>query len=187
MILINGMCVLCIFLIYFFVSVIAIVIPNPSKQRRMALFFVSIVWRCFGILDFRQILIEIDSKSALSLARSHPHASLVALIQEPLSRQWSIKLTHVYRQANKAADRLAILRHTLALGVTFCRSTNKTPLCLLESWYYQEGCFCFVSFFFFFWVIRSDAFGVAYPRMIFRAAVFWAFTPHTQQKREEWW
>ncbi|CAN1143942.1 hypothetical protein LINPERHAP2_LOCUS13848, partial [Linum perenne] len=48
-----------------------------------------------------------DSKTAISTLTSetsHQHYPLVLEFQELRARQWDVKLTHVFREANHAAD-----------------------------------------------------------------------------------
>ncbi|CAN1176707.1 hypothetical protein LINPERHAP2_LOCUS32684, partial [Linum perenne] len=48
---------------------------------------------------------------------THQHTSLAFEFQELCLRQWNIKFTHVYREANFAMDYLANLGHSLNFGL----------------------------------------------------------------------
>ncbi|CAN1186036.1 hypothetical protein LINPERPRIM_LOCUS35995 [Linum perenne] len=73
-------------------------------------------------LDIKKFCIRTDLKIAISTLTSevrttHQHYPLVLEFQELLSRQWDVKLTHVFQEANHAADYLANLGHTFDFGV----------------------------------------------------------------------
>ncbi|CAN0846076.1 hypothetical protein LINGRAHAP2_LOCUS4279 [Linum grandiflorum] len=66
------------------------------------------VWR-LGILNME---IQLDSMTAISLFQSegpcyNQHATLVMKFRRLLFRNWLVRLRHVYREANHAADFLA--------------------------------------------------------------------------------
>ncbi|CAN1237427.1 hypothetical protein LINGRAPRIM_LOCUS1874 [Linum grandiflorum] len=46
-------------------------------------------------------------------ALDHQHAALVMQFKELCNRQWEVHLSHIYREANNAADYLANLGHSL--------------------------------------------------------------------------
>ncbi|CAN0878978.1 Putative ribonuclease H protein At1g65750 [Linum grandiflorum] len=47
----------------------------------------------------------------------HQHAALVLQFKEFCSRQWEANLSHIYREANYAADYLTNLGHSLSYGM----------------------------------------------------------------------
>ncbi|KAL5747056.1 hypothetical protein ACOSQ2_024353 [Xanthoceras sorbifolium] len=64
-----------------------------------------------------------DSKEAVDLITANsncysPFLSIINGFKKLLEGQWSCSLNHTYKEANRVADRLAKLGHTLHLGVT---------------------------------------------------------------------
>ena len=91
---------------------------------------ISELWGAYyGLLlawnkGWRQAMLEIDSTSAIALihntnAECHPYASVLKHVQSLLQRAWVVKIQHIYRERNRAADFLASLGHGLQLGVCF--------------------------------------------------------------------
>ncbi|CAN0904536.1 Putative ribonuclease H protein At1g65750 [Linum grandiflorum] len=83
-------------------------------------------WR----LGVSNLEVQLDSLTAISLFQEqgscdHQHAVLVLKFRKLVTRNWSVRLRHVYREANQAADFLAALGHSLSFGsheVTLCQS-----------------------------------------------------------------
>ncbi|KAF7842625.1 hypothetical protein G2W53_004923 [Senna tora] len=88
----------------------------------------SILWaELRGILEglnllwasgFRNVDVESDSKASINMIdqgvpSTHPCAALVYRIREVRDRGWDVRFRHVYREANKVADFVARLGHTL--------------------------------------------------------------------------
>ncbi|KAL5738985.1 hypothetical protein ACOSQ2_028165 [Xanthoceras sorbifolium] len=61
-----------------------------------------------------------------------PLFSILQNCLELLNRDWICSLSHVYREANRAADGLTSLGHTLNLGTTFFSSPHSCVLPLIE-------------------------------------------------------
>ncbi|CAN0847508.1 Putative ribonuclease H protein At1g65750 [Linum grandiflorum] len=55
----------------------------------------------------------------------HQHAALVLQFKELCSRQWEVHLSHIYREANNAADYLANLGHSLSYGLHLFDSPDR--------------------------------------------------------------
>lgn len=55
--------------------------------------------------------IELDSRSA------NPVSTLVVKIQELLTRNWEVKVHHIYREANRTTNLLASLSHSLSISL----------------------------------------------------------------------
>ncbi|CAN1149154.1 Putative ribonuclease H protein At1g65750 [Linum perenne] len=71
---------------------------------------------------FRRIIVQLDSRVAVQLLLgdgedSHQHSSEIASFREMLDRDWMIKVEHIYREGNRAADYLAGIGHALPIGV----------------------------------------------------------------------
>ncbi|CAN1176014.1 Putative ribonuclease H protein At1g65750 [Linum perenne] len=69
----------------------------------------SLVW----VLGFRKVQAESDCLEAVEMMtcmefQNHPHAVLGYEIKELLSRNWECTFKHIYREANKVADTLAV-------------------------------------------------------------------------------
>ena len=41
----------------------------------------------------------------------HPFAFVIAKVRELIGRNWVVKLSHIYREANRAANQLVSARH----------------------------------------------------------------------------
>ncbi|CAN1766303.1 Putative ribonuclease H protein At1g65750 [Linum perenne] len=70
----------------------------------------------------RKLSIQTDSRAAVALLtagddRRHRHASLVQQFHELRMRDWDVKIHHIYREANYAADYMANLGQSLDFGV----------------------------------------------------------------------
>ncbi|CAN1726094.1 Putative ribonuclease H protein At1g65750 [Linum perenne] len=68
-------------------------------------------------LGVKQLCIQTDSTTDSTL--THQHFLLVLEFRELLSRHWDVKLTHVFREANQAADYMANLGHSFDFGFQF--------------------------------------------------------------------
>ncbi|KAL9426013.1 hypothetical protein AB3S75_032894 [Citrus x aurantiifolia] len=71
---------------------------------------------------FRRILVEVDSKAVTQILENpttpvNEHHSLILAIRELLSRDWVVKVNHIYREANIAVDFLASFSLSFPLGV----------------------------------------------------------------------
>ncbi|CAN1141428.1 Putative ribonuclease H protein At1g65750 [Linum perenne] len=70
----------------------------------------------------RKLEVQLDSTAAVAillnsdLAFSHQYALEALEFQEWLQRDWNVKIKHVYREANHAADYLASLGHNTTRG-----------------------------------------------------------------------
>ena len=69
---------------------------------------------------------ELDSSSVVSLIKHsvdsrHPYSSLILKIKHLLDRRWEVKVEHIYREVNCAADFTASMGHVLSFGLhVFC-------------------------------------------------------------------
>ncbi|CAN1787537.1 Putative ribonuclease H protein At1g65750 [Linum perenne] len=100
-------------------------------------------------LGIKKVAIQTDSSAAVSIlnkrvCEQHQHAALVAEFHELRSREWELSLSHVYREANCAADYLANFGHSFSVGMYLFQ----TPDASLAHW------------------LRYDLIGVALPRVI---------------------
>ncbi|CAN1136188.1 Putative ribonuclease H protein At1g65750 [Linum perenne] len=82
-------------------------------------------WRA----GYRRVLLQLDSKSAISLLTktrdtSHQHGMEVLQFRELSDRDWVIKTKHTYREGNHAADLLASLGYGYPLGSHTILTTN---------------------------------------------------------------
>ncbi|KAL9411534.1 hypothetical protein AB3S75_045186 [Citrus x aurantiifolia] len=71
---------------------------------------------------FRRIWVEVDSKAVTQILENpttpvNEHHSLILAIRELLSREWVVKVNHIYREANIAADFLASFSLSFPLGL----------------------------------------------------------------------
>ncbi|KAF7843966.1 putative ribonuclease H protein At1g65750 family [Senna tora] len=71
-------------------------------------------WRWLGAwsLELKKVQLEYDSLLAIKLIKdppgeAHPSASLILKITSLLNREWEVRVHHVYREGNVAADLLA--------------------------------------------------------------------------------
>ncbi|CAN1177052.1 Putative ribonuclease H protein At1g65750, partial [Linum perenne] len=100
-------------------------------------------------LGLRKVDVQTDSSAAISILQKgivtqHQHAALVVEFVELKSREWDLSLTHVYREANCAADHLAKFGHSCNVGMYFFNFPDSS----LAHW------------------LRYDLIGVALPRAI---------------------
>lgn len=70
----------------------------------------------------RRLEVEVDSESVVGFLTtgihdSHPLSFLVRLCYSFISRDWLVKFSHVYREANHLADGLANYAFSLSLGL----------------------------------------------------------------------
>ncbi|CAN1140350.1 Putative ribonuclease H protein At1g65750 [Linum perenne] len=99
---------------------------------------------------YRKLEVQMDSKKAMSIllnfepASSHQFTLEVMEFQEWLQREWEVKVIHVYREANKAADYLANLGHNTTRGVHTVDISD-----------------CNLAYF-----VRHDCLGISEPRVI---------------------
>ena len=78
----------------------------------------SIAWQ-YG---FRRVQVEIDSKCVMQLVSSsntlvNEHFTLIQAIKNLLRRDWLIKVDHIYREANAAADFPVTYSFSFPLGL----------------------------------------------------------------------
>ncbi|CAN0926336.1 Putative ribonuclease H protein At1g65750 [Linum grandiflorum] len=81
-------------------------------------------------LGIRRIRVQSDSMAAVSILSKgsqldHQHAALVLQFTELCNRQWEVNLSHIYREANYAADYLANLGHSLTYGLHLFDSPDR--------------------------------------------------------------
>ncbi|CAN1810690.1 Putative ribonuclease H protein At1g65750 [Linum perenne] len=96
---------------------------------------------------FRKVAVQSDSQVAISLllngdVPTHHHAGEIMLIRSLLQRDWSVRVAHIYREANKSADFLASLGHDKDLGI-----------------HYLDVSDCNLGYF-----LRLDCMGISEPR-----------------------
>ncbi|KAF7813793.1 uncharacterized protein G2W53_034769 [Senna tora] len=77
-----------------------------------------------GNININRVTLECDSEEALELikngiADNHPCSGLVHCIRDCINRCWNVDLQHVYREANRAADLMAKLSHSLPEGLQY--------------------------------------------------------------------
>ncbi|CAI0545592.1 unnamed protein product [Linum tenue] len=86
-----------------------------------------------------KVLIQTDSTTAISLIESatqeHPHYRHIAEIRRWISRDWQVKLEHVYRETNYTADYLASLGHSLPIGL----HVYELPSSTMAYWLYFDS------------------------------------------------
>ncbi|CAN1841742.1 Putative ribonuclease H protein At1g65750 [Linum perenne] len=80
-------------------------------------------------LGIRKVAIQTDSRAAVSILQKgvgerHQHAALVAEFHELSLREWELSLSHVYREANCAADYLANFGHSFSVGMYLFHSPD---------------------------------------------------------------
>ncbi|KAH9670623.1 putative ribonuclease H protein [Citrus sinensis] len=97
----------------------------------------------------RWLCVEVDSRCVTQLVKNNmvnpnEFSTLIRAIQELIRRNWRVEITHVYREANFAADYLATLACCLPLGLHVLNSPPK-------------GVLQFMS---------QDNYGVVYPRLV---------------------
>ncbi|CAL1398112.1 unnamed protein product [Linum trigynum] len=73
---------------------------------------------------YRKVMVGIDSTAALHLLTTtdqedQRYLILIKQFQRLLNRNWEVKISHVYRECNKAADYLANRGHELSLEVHY--------------------------------------------------------------------
>ncbi|CAN1275616.1 Putative ribonuclease H protein At1g65750 [Linum perenne] len=100
-------------------------------------------------LGVDKLHIQTDSSTAVStllstVDQTHQHFLLLLEYQDLLSRPWQVRITHVFREANQAADYMANRGHSFDFGTFFFDSPDPS-LC---NW------------------LRYDQFGVALPRFV---------------------
>ncbi|CAN1845257.1 Putative ribonuclease H protein At1g65750 [Linum perenne] len=87
-------------------------------ELRGAIAGLDIAWEA----GYRKVWACVDSKVVLDLLNSegaptHQHAAEIWELRKALDRNWDVSLSHTYREGNKAADFLADLGHSKALGL----------------------------------------------------------------------
>ena len=112
------------------------------------------------------MILEIDSTTATTLIKKHldnkhPYGMVIAKVHDLLSCDWQLRISSIFHEANKSANCLAFVGHSLNIGITFYMST---PLCL--------GPF-----------LRDDFARVALPRLV--ALFVWAVAPFHYPKKKK--
>ncbi|CAN0881643.1 Putative ribonuclease H protein At1g65750, partial [Linum grandiflorum] len=90
-------------------------------------------------LGIRRIQVQSDPMTAITILAKdseldHQHAVLVLQFKELCNRQWEVNLSHIYREANNAADYLANLSHSLTYGMHIFDSPDRG----LSHWLYYD-------------------------------------------------
>lgn len=62
---------------------------------------------------------------------SHHLFHLISLARQLIEREWTVKLSHTYKEDNFAADHLASLLHSLPVGSHLCNNPSFTCKTLL--------------------------------------------------------
>ena len=89
---------------------------------------------------FHHVLLKSDSSSALYLIQKesierHPFASVIKRVRDLLTQEWVMQISHIFREANSAADFLVNFGHSIQLGVCFYDTTSNglAPLLMHDS------------------------------------------------------
>ena len=88
------------------------------------------LWGAYYVLltawskGFRQVLLELDSSSTITLIHKewtnhHPFASVINHIRLLLQRNWVVKIQYIFSEANRVANFMATKSHEVDLGVCF--------------------------------------------------------------------
>ncbi|KAL9436757.1 hypothetical protein AB3S75_022742 [Citrus x aurantiifolia] len=99
---------------------------------------------------FRRLQVGVDNKSIVHiLDRAHPPANenaiLVKAIRELLARDWIVRMEHVYREVNCAADFLVFYTLTIPIGLHVLLSSPDLII---------------------FGLLYNDAYGIAHSRLV---------------------
>ncbi|CAL1413666.1 unnamed protein product [Linum trigynum] len=90
-------------------------------------------------LGVRKVLVQSDSTTAIDLieaaSQHNPHYRHIVEIRQWLSRDWQVKLEHIFREANHTADYLASLGHSLPVGL----HVFDVPSSMLAHWLYFDS------------------------------------------------
>ena len=97
----------------------------------------------------KRLLVEVDSLCVTQLVSKqvvvpNEFYALVVAIREIISRNWQVSITHIYREANSAADFMANMAHSYPHGLHLFSSP---PVGIYS-------------------IIVQDLFGVTQPRLI---------------------
>ncbi|CAN1187375.1 Putative ribonuclease H protein At1g65750 [Linum perenne] len=131
------------------IEAFAINLGNCSITRaeiRGALHGIRLAW----LRGFRKVEVQIDSQAVVAILLDtsttlvHQHAIEVLEFRDWLEKDWELKVKHIYREANQAADYLANKGHRLARGY------HSVPLLDCNLVYY----------------IRHDCMGISVPRLV---------------------
>ncbi|CAN0905909.1 Putative ribonuclease H protein At1g65750 [Linum grandiflorum] len=101
-------------------------------------------------MGYRRVSLQVDSLVVLSYLQNTDvadlrHKSCVEDLKELLRRNWTVYVSHTYREGNRVADLLAHQGHSLPLGMH--------PILLFST--------CDID------CIKTDMIGVSFPRSIF--------------------
>ncbi|CAN0905907.1 Putative ribonuclease H protein At1g65750 [Linum grandiflorum] len=117
-----------------------------SAELRAALHGLRLAWE----MGYRRVSLQVDSLVVLSYLQNTDvadlrHKSCVEDLKELLRRNWTVYVSHTYREGNRVADLLAHQGHSLPLGMH--------PILLFST--------CDID------CIKTDMIGVSFPRSIF--------------------
>ena len=95
-------------------------------------------------------MLESDSSSTLSLIQKdfierHPFAFIIKHVCDLLSRDWQVHISHIFHEANKAADFLANIGHSVQLSVCFYDLIPNSLASLLKDDAVSVSFYCCVS------------------------------------------
>ncbi|CAN1746080.1 Putative ribonuclease H protein At1g65750 [Linum perenne] len=99
---------------------------------------------------YRKLVVQLDSRAAVAIltsplpASSHQYTLEVLEFQELLHQEWEVKVLHVYREGNQAADYLVNLGHNTIRGTHAVDISD-----------------CNLAYF-----VRYDCLGISEPRLI---------------------
>ncbi|CAN1142660.1 Putative ribonuclease H protein At1g65750 [Linum perenne] len=88
-------------------------------ELRAAEFGLQLAWK----LGFRKIHLQMDSKSAITSIQGKNeedsrHWQTIRSIHNWLAKEWEVRVSHVFREANRVADLLAHHGHNLDFGIS---------------------------------------------------------------------
>ncbi|CAN1193314.1 Putative ribonuclease H protein At1g65750, partial [Linum perenne] len=94
-------------------------------ELRGAISGLRLAWEAW----LRRIELQVDSKAIIQLIEAeeepqHQHAMIVLDFRDYLSRNWEVRLRHIYREANHATDFLASIGNHYPLGQHLVPTSN---------------------------------------------------------------
>ncbi|CAN1183539.1 Putative ribonuclease H protein At1g65750, partial [Linum perenne] len=94
-------------------------------ELRAAALGLNLAWD----MGFRRVNIQLDSLAAVAAIKGIPdtdrqHNHIIHQIRELCNRQWTVNLTHTYREGNRVADLLAHWGHSLAFRIHLLTDCN---------------------------------------------------------------
>ena len=83
-----------------------------------ALYALELTWS----LGITHLIMEMDSLGVVNLTKhpidnKYPYSTLSLKIKHLLDRSWAVRVKHIYREANRAANFMASLGHVSAFGI----------------------------------------------------------------------